>query len=82
MSSSGKVKKAEKLAKEAVEIKNSISEIESKLFKIESEYLELTQGLSLFRNLEFYIHTKPEKKRTFSNDDRVFANDFPKQEDF
>lgn len=83
MSSSGRVKKAERLVKERVEIKNAISEIESKLFKIEDEYLELTQGVSLFRNLEFYIHTKPEKKKAVIEEgDRVFASDFPRQECF
>lgn len=81
MPNSGKVKKAEKLVKERVEIKSSIAEIENKLFKIENHYLELTQGASLFRSLDFYIHAKPEKKKTATNDDRVFASEFPGQED-
>lgn len=77
------MKKAEKLVRERVEIKNSISDVENRLFKMENEYLELTQGVSLFRSLEFYIHTKPEKKKTTIEDcDRVFASDFPRQESF
>jgi len=78
MSTSNKMKKAESLIQARNQLKSRMSEIENKVFKIENEYLELTQGSSLFRNLEFYIHTKPEKKKTTIDDnDRVFAQDFP-----
>lgn len=78
MSTSNKMKKAESLIQARNQLKSRISEMENKVFKVENEYLELTQGSSLFRNLEFYIHTKPEKKKTtIDENDRVFALDFP-----
>lgn len=74
-----KMKKAENLIRERIQLQSAIYEIENKLFKIENEYLELTQGSSLFKNLEFYIHTKPEKKKTIIEEsDRVFAQDYPR----
>lgn len=79
ISSSSKWKKAEKLLKERAKINCEINSIENKLYKIENEYLELTQGNNLFRNLEFYIHVRPEKKKNKIEEcDRVFAKDFPK----
>lgn len=75
---SKRTKKIESMISERNALKTSISEIENKVFRIESEYLELTQGCSLFRNLEFYINSKPEKKRTGNDEtDRVFATNFP-----
>lgn len=75
-----KIKEVEELLTNRIEIKNKISEYENKIFKIENEYLELTQGSNLLRNLEFYIHTKPEKKKTtIDDDDRVFSSNFPSQ---
>ena len=80
MSSSSRWKKAEALLREKLDLETEISKIENKLFQIENEYLELTQGNNLLRNLEFYIHARPDKKKTKIEDsDRVFANDFPRQ---
>lgn len=77
---SKKYKKIENLITERNSLKKRISEIENQIFKIENEYLELTQGHSLFRNLEFYIHTKPEKKKTtIDEEDRIFSTNFPGQ---
>lgn len=73
-----RVKDIEELLESRVELKKSISELENKIFKIENEYLELTQGCNLLRNLEFYIHTKPEKKKiTIEDDDRIFSFNYP-----
>lgn len=75
------LKNIQNILKERMEINSEIGTIEKQLFKIENEYLTMTQGNNLFRNLEFYIHTKPEKKKTIINDDdRVFGRDFPKQD--
>lgn len=72
-------KKAESILKERIAVLNEVSALENKLYKIENEYLELTQGGSLFRNLEFYIHARPEKKKNkIEENDRVFASGFPK----
>ena len=45
------------------EIKIKIHSKEMEIFKLENKYLELAQGQSLLRTLEFYIHSKPEKKK-------------------
>lgn len=75
-----KIKKIEEMIKESNQLKSEIARVENRLFKTESEYLELTQGCSLMRNLEFYIHAKPEKKRsTVEEDERVFAMNYPTQ---
>lgn len=77
---SQKIKKIEEMIKERSALKNEVSRLESKIFKVENEYLELTQGCPLLRNLEFYIHAKPEKKRAnIEEDDRVFSTSFPTQ---
>ncbi|KAM0679713.1 chromatin modification- protein eaf6 [Glugoides intestinalis] len=76
--SSKRSKEIENMISERNALKTDISEIETRIFKIENEYLELTQGCSLFRNLEFYINTKPDKKRTGCDEtDRVFSTNFP-----
>ena len=75
-----KIKEIEEILRSRIEFKNKVAEIENKIFKCENEYLEMTQGCSLLRNLEFYIHTKPEKKKTtVEEDDRVFSSNFPGQ---
>ena len=80
MGNSSKWKKAESILKEKIEVDSEICELEIKLFKIEDEYLELTHGNNLFKNLEIYIHASPEKKKQkIEESDRTFANDFPRQ---
>lgn len=70
--------KIQKMIEERNELNASISEIENRIFKVESEYLDFSLGNSLFRNLEFYIHTKPEKKKGYNeNNDRIFSTNFP-----
>lgn len=75
------IEKIEEMIKERNSIKNNANRIENKIFKTESEYLELTQGFSLFKNLEFYIHAKPDKKKmkTEEEEDRVFSTNYPTQ---
>lgn len=75
-----KTKEIEEMLRGRIELKKTISEYENKIFKIENAYLDLTQGCNLLRNLEFYIHTKPEKKKTLIEDeDRIFSFNYPNQ---
>ena len=75
-----KIKKIEEMIKARNSLKSGINRIENKIFKIESEYLELTLGFSLFKNLEFYIHAKPDKKKAgVEEEDRIFSTNFPSQ---
>lgn len=77
---SQKGKKIEEMIKEKNMLRNEVSRIENTLFKLESDYLDVTQGCSLVRNLDFYIHVKPEKKRILSEEEeRVFSVNFPTQ---
>lgn len=76
--SSQKTAKVEEMIAERNDLSASLSEVENQIFKIESQYLDFSQGNSLFRNLEFYIHTKPEKKKGYNeNNDRIFSTGFP-----
>ncbi|ELA41620.1 uncharacterized protein VICG_01368 [Vittaforma corneae ATCC 50505] len=59
---SKRIKKIEEMIKDRSALKNEISRLENKIFKVENEYLELTQGCSLLKNLEFYIHANPKRK--------------------
>lgn len=78
-----KIKRIEELVRIRGELKKTVNDLDNKIYKLENEYLELTQGANLLKNLEFYIHTKPEKKKTrIEEEDRVFSFNYPTQKKY
>lgn len=85
----GKNKKLEKGKEfaELLELHNKIKDLELqrkilqvKLFKNETNYLNLTKGHPITKDCDFYINGKSEKKNDdFDNGLRIFALDYPGQ---
>lgn len=79
MANKAELKKLDKLLEEARTAKSRTNELENRMFKLETKYIEITNGSPITKNIEFYLNNKAEKKRTSIDDSaRIFAVDHPK----
>lgn len=63
------------------EIRRDIAALDKEIFKYETLYLEMTQGSSLLKNVEYYVSNRTDKKKHAVDDKaRIFSSGFPGSE--
>ncbi|KAH9410585.1 hypothetical protein HK407_12g17160 [Ordospora pajunii] len=59
-------------------LKKEIFAIEKEIFRIETAYLEMTQGAPLTKNVDYYTSNRVDKKKPCVDDRmRMFNRNFP-----
>lgn len=75
-----KLVKLKNLIKKRDDLKTKKSKILSDLFKLETQFLETTQGLPITKTSDYYVTTRVEKKKyNITDKDRIFSRDYPKK---
>lgn len=73
------LEKISELLKKKKEIEKEKQQVVSDLFKYETLYLDMTQGLPLTKTSEFYVNSRVEKKKiSITEKDRIFSIEYPK----
>ncbi|KAI5169547.1 hypothetical protein PAEPH01_0801 [Pancytospora epiphaga] len=68
-----------KLLKQRRETMFKAVDIENRIFKLESAYQQLSAGMPITRNIEFYLSNKVEKKKIGPGDlQMLFSTEYPR----
>ncbi|KCZ73923.1 hypothetical protein H311_05110 [Anncaliia algerae PRA109] len=72
----------DKLLLKRKDIKEELKRIEKDVFRYETISLDVSQGSSVMKSLEFYSSNKSDKKKYLVKDsDRIFSKDLPQIND-
>jgi len=78
MVNKAELKNLERLLEEADVARRRVSELEKRMFKLETRYIGLTSGSPITKNIEFYLNNKTERKKAGADGiARIFAVDHP-----
>ncbi|TBU05782.1 hypothetical protein CWI38_0104p0040 [Hamiltosporidium tvaerminnensis] len=73
------MKQLQQYIRKRKELQRSVCNYEKEIFRLETLFLDMTQGFPVTKNLDYYLNFKVEKKKGYNKDkDRIFSRNIPR----